>query len=136
MHNNLIEAEAFFDLYNTFKTIGDVGYETTKFGINVAADVMVLSKVKVAKNIVLVGETAYTIVYNSKKYGGIYDENGNINDDTAKLITSDVLKAVGFNIIAMNGIEKEINNIESLEYKDYIVETIEGLGNLVLEKVN
>lgn len=135
LNNTLIEAEAFFDLYNTFKTIGEVGYETAKFAIDVTADVIILSKVKVVKNIIFVGGTAYTIVNDSKKYGGIYDEYGNINEDTAKVITNDVIQAVGFNIIAMNGIEKRIDTIEGLEHKDYIVATVEGIGDLVLEKL-
>lgn len=39
-----------------------MGYETAKFAIDVTADVIILSKVKVVKNIIFVGGTAYTIV--------------------------------------------------------------------------
>lgn len=35
----------------------------------------------------------------------------------------------------MNGIEKRIDTIEGLEHKDYIVATVEGIGDLVLEKL-
>lgn len=126
LNNTLIEAEAFFDLYNTFKTIGDVSYGIVKTGIDVTADVVVLSKVKVVRNIVFIGQTAYKVVNDSKRYGGIYDEDGNINEKTVKAMTADVVSAVFF--------DKAMDKYQEYVDDAFVVIKTGTAGSFVLEK--
>lgn len=137
LNNTLIEAEAFFDLYNTFKTIGDVSYEVAKTGIDVTAEVVLFSKVKAVQKVVFIGEVAYKIIDDTQYYGDIFDENGDINFNTAEAIGLDVVNVVVFDQMMDTG-EDYINKEKVPEIKNkkrFAVITIGTLENIVLEEI-